>query len=271
MALIMAVVLITPAGAAKTDCREPSGKARSVARVLDGETVVLGGGTELRLTGALAPRAFDSATEASIWPPADLARATLESLLLGRTITIRPPSGRATDRYGRLLAQAFVAAPDDRMLWVQEEMVRRGAARAYAPVGEEHCLAALIEAENTARAGKVGLWREAAYAVRPASDIPTLLRLEGTFQIVEGRVHQVSPRRTLVYVNFDQDWRRDFTILARGRALRAIQAEGLDLAKLQGRRVRVRGWIMRRGGPMIEIGHAAEVELLDHATVDGSR
>ena len=40
-----------------------AGPTRSVARVLDGETVALDDGTELRLIGALAPRAIDAAAE----------------------------------------------------------------------------------------------------------------------------------------------------------------------------------------------------------------
>src|SRR5262245_17214436 len=42
------------------------GPARTVTRVLDGETVALDDGTELRLIGALAPRAVDADAEA--WP-----------------------------------------------------------------------------------------------------------------------------------------------------------------------------------------------------------
>ena len=40
-----------------------TGPMRTVARVIDGETVALDDGTELRLIGALTPRALDAGAE----------------------------------------------------------------------------------------------------------------------------------------------------------------------------------------------------------------
>jgi len=44
------------------------GPARTVTRIIDGETAALDDGTELRLIGALAPRAIDAGTEPGTWP-----------------------------------------------------------------------------------------------------------------------------------------------------------------------------------------------------------
>ena len=44
------------------------GPTRTVTRILDGETVALDDGTELRLIGALAPRAIDAGAEPGTWP-----------------------------------------------------------------------------------------------------------------------------------------------------------------------------------------------------------
>jgi micrococcal nuclease len=47
----------------------------------------------------------------------------------------------------------------------------------------------------------------------------------------------------------------------------AFTAAGIDLTVRAGKRLRVRGWVMWRNGPMIEATHPEQIELL----ADGSR
>ncbi len=252
-----------PAG---TSCDLTDGEDRTVTRVVDGETLVLDGGTELRLIGALAPRAYDTAGETSEWPIADRARSALEAIAAGRTIRLAY-AGRRIDRYGRILAHAFAGSGEDRM-WLQGELLKRGLARAYALDGNTACLAELVAHEAFARKKAEGLWAEAIYAVRSAEDVSTLLRLAGTFQIVEGTVSNAADVRGTLYVNFGEDRRQDFTVVVRPQARRAFTAAGLKPDELDGRRIRVRGWIERRGGPMIELPHPDAMERLAPTTVD---
>jgi endonuclease YncB( thermonuclease family) len=247
-------------------CELDNGEARSVARIIDGETLLVDGGTEVRLIGALAPRAFDAASSTDGWPLAELARATLEKLVAGQAVSL-VVAGRRVDRYGRLLAHVLVNAgsADQAPLWVQGEMLKRGLARAYALDGSTRCLAELIAHESVARDKAAGLWAEPAYAVRGADDTTALMRLAGTFQVIEGTALRVGPVRGSLYVNFGEDWRQDFTLLIRDRAVRAAIASGLDAALLTGRRIRVRGWVERRGGPLIEVVHPAAIEVLADA------
>ena len=55
-----------------------------------------------------------------------------------------------------------------------------------------------------------------------------------------------------VYLNLARDWKSDFTIAVARKDVSAFTAEGVDLKALAGKRVRVRGWIIGRNGPMIE-------------------
>lgn len=253
-----------PAG---TSCDLTDGEDRTVTRVVDGETLVLDGGTELRLIGALSPRAYDTAGETSDWPLADRARSALDVIAAGRTIRLAY-AGRRNDRYGRLLAHAFTGSGDDR-IWLQGELLKKGLARAYALDGNTACLAELVTHEAVAREKSEGLWAETIYAVRPAEDVSTLLRLAGTFQIVEGTVSNAADVRGTLYVNFGEDRRQDFTVVVRPQARRAFTAAGLKPEELNGRRIRVRGWIERRGGPLIELPHPDALERLD-PKVDGA-
>lgn len=269
----LALALVAIAGTARVSAQTETVKAadgtcaladaedRTVVRVIDGETLMLEGGSELRLVGALAPRAFDVAGETSEWPLAEQAHLTLERLATGRGIRVAF-AGRRQDRYGRTLGHAFLTGSDG--TWLQGEMLKRGLARAYALEGSTGCLAELIAHETVAREAAIGLWAEPIYAVRSSDDTRALLRVAGTYQIVEGRVHAVSEVRGALFINFGEDWRQDFTaVLRAGPRKQAKASDALGAtSELTGRRVRVRGWIERRGGPMIEVPHATAIEVL---------
>jgi hypothetical protein len=65
-----------------------------------------------------------------------------------------------------------------------------------------------------------------------------------------------------VYLNFASDWRSDFTISIERKDVAAFVSAGLDPMALAGKRVRVRGWLAWRNGPMIEATHPEQIELL---------
>ena len=236
-------------------CAPEQGGTHRVAAVLDGETLRLDDGGEVRLIGALAPRP----------PDRDAARRALADLVDGRSVLLRY-ADRKRDRYGRALAhvvtQADAAgAPGSSGIWIQQSLVRAGLARAYALPGSVACLRALMAAEIAARAAKAGHWGSGAFTVRQAADVTTLSRRIGLFEIVEGEVHQAARTKDLTYINFGSDWRRDFTAaIATGPVDRANALERLKA--LAGRTIRVRGWIERRNGPMIVLGALEEIEVL---------
>ena len=63
-----------------------------------------------------------------------------------------------------------------------------------------------------------GLWRQPAFAPRPADQLADAV---GSFQIVHGRVLRVAPTDHYVYLNFGADWRSDFTVRLRRAELDA--------------------------------------------------
>jgi endonuclease YncB( thermonuclease family) len=240
------------------------GPTGSVAKVLDGETLVLDDGIEVRLLGALSPRPPDLGRVPDLWPPAAEAKAALSALTLGRSIDLAYAAGLRFDRYGRHLAHVFVHSGDGRT-WVQGHMLEHGYARAYRLPTSSGCMGELLAHEQLARERVVGLWRNRAYQVRSAARTRELLALRGTFQIVEGRVAKASDVRGKVYLNFGMDWRDDFTVTIRPQERRILVQLGIDPLALEGRFVRVRGWIDRRGGPAVELADAAEIEIRDRA------
>jgi endonuclease YncB( thermonuclease family) len=242
------------------ECRLEATMVRTAVRVIDGETLVLDDGGEVRLVGAMSPRASDVAAEHAVLPLEGRAKRELEAVVLGRSVALAF-DGRRSDRYGRLLAQVFVGTASPRV-WVQGHMLKRGLARVASMPGSVACLDALAAQERVAREAGAGLWSEAVYQIRSADRTAELLRYRSTFQIVEGRVVSASERSGRIFLNFGQDWQADFTAGLDAPVARLATASGLDVMGLGGRHVRVRGWIERRGGPYVAVHHPHQIELL---------
>lgn len=116
--------------------------------------------------------------------------------------------------------------------------------------------------EREARTKRLGLWSSSAYRIVKALDLDRLGRLIHSYQLVEGKVAAVGEGGGRLYLNFAQDWRRDFTISIERKDLRHFAAAGIELKALAGRDLRVRGTLAWRNGPMIEASHPEQIELL---------
>lgn len=247
-------------------CAPEAGDRHHVVRVIDGETVELDNGREVRLMGAMAPRPNALTVDVATWPPAREAARALETLVLNRAVALRY-EGRRRDRYGRALAQLVLAEEngDAQAGWVQHRLVAAGYARAYALPGNTGCLRSLMATEQEARAARRGLWSGEHFRVHAATEVAALLRLVGRFVVVEGRVAGVTRTRRYTYVNFGADWRDDFTVSLRTSAVDRAEDGETRAQALEGRTVRARGWIERRNGPAIELSGLDEIEVLDEA------
>ena len=167
--------------------------------------------------------------------------------------------GARRDRHDRHLAHLYAADGT----WVQGEMLRLGMARVYSFADNRSLVAAMLALERSARTARRGIWRLQFYAVRRADDLAQLHHDVGTFQLVEGRVLDAAKVRSRIYLNFGDNWRDDFTVSLDARARRLFSDAGLDALALKGMRVRVRGWLKRRNGPLIVATHPEQVEVLE--------
>ena len=138
-------------------------------------------------------------------------------------------------------------------------MVSSGWARVSSYPDNRRGVADLLLMERRARLERRGLWSLPAFRVRNPDETWDDI---DSFQIVEGRVVAIATVRGRTYLNFGRDWRRDFTLSASGKVRRLFAKAGLDLEALERRRVRARGWITLRNGPMIEISHPEQLEVL---------
>jgi len=73
------------------------------------------------------------------------------------------------------------------------------------------------------------------------------------------------------FLNFDTDWGKDFTVAIRAGDRRSFQASNMALEELEGKEVRVRGWIERWNGPVIKATHPEQIEILGLAAGAATR
>jgi len=241
--VILALGAAEPA-AAQPVCGAAVVGAAQVSAVTDGRTLLLTDGRELRLAAI-------EVTEAS--------RAALEKLVRGQPLTIRTAAA-ATDRYGRVVA--FVHLPGATES-VQQTLLGEGLARVSARVDDAACAQVLLKAELDARTAGRGHWPDPNFAPLQAENPAGIAAKRGHFALVEGKVLSVRESGATIYVNFGRRWTRDFTVMILKRTERTFASAGVQPKRLEGRRIRVRGWVEQRGGPAIAALAPGQIEILD--------
>jgi endonuclease YncB( thermonuclease family) len=249
--LLLSVLFFAPAlqaseKAAPGSCAAESLGTFEIAAWLDGRSLRLRDGREVLLAGIEIPSS-----------PA--TRASLEKLVAGSKVVLKQAE-TTTDRYGRLLAHVFVVG-DGAERWIQEDLLATGQAQVSARPGSSACAKALLAAEAPARQSKRGLWGNSSYGIKASDDLAGLLARSGRFTVSEGKVLSVRESGGTIYINFGRMWSRNLTVTILRRNMRSFEAAGMDPKKLEGARVRVRGWVEERSGPRIEAVGPEQIEI----------
>jgi endonuclease YncB( thermonuclease family) len=231
----------------------PSEGTRGVVfgKALDGSSFVTADGTEIRLAGVLSPGEGGETLSAG---QADAARATLAALLRSGPLMLAGDEG-PRDRYGRVHAQVFAGGAS-----VQSALLRAGEVRVAPDRASALCDPEFISAESEARAQKNGHWRDGLFALRAPEQLDNRT---GTFQIVEGTVTTATLYKGRAYINFGTDYRKDFTVTVSPQDMKLFREKRIDVRKLAGQHVRVRGWLELYNGPEMEIANPTAIERLD--------
>jgi len=231
-----------------------------VQEVVDGDTVRLKGGLQVRLVGIQAPKLSLGRSGFVDWPLGEESKRALEALTLHKTVSLFPGE-TPIDRNQRLLAQVHVVSDKTKEnVWVQGEMIGDGLARVYTWKDNRFCAGALYQRERPAREARRGIWALDYYAIR--SDDAIAAGDIDTFQLVEGKVRAVAQKNGRVYLNFGADWKTDFTASVSPDDRKLFDAAHFDFAALEGRQVRIRGWLESYNGPMMALTHPEQLEVL---------
>lgn len=229
-------------------------KAR-VTDVPDGVTIEVDDKTKVRLAGIWVPWESD----AEPGEPVRKAMALLKKVSQGRYVRLyqtRTPGPGRTNRLGQTVAQV----ERDDGLWLQGILLYAGLATVMTSESNPEMAARMYAIEADARKRKVGLWADARWDVlRPtqAKDF------SNEYRIIEGKVFSTALRNNVFYINFSKDWRTDFTIMIPAERRLAFSREKINLMGLNGHTIRVRGWVRTKNGPMIEVSHPQQIEVLD--------
>ncbi len=110
--------------------------------------------------------------------------------------------------------------------------------------------------------GQVAVVEASAIDGRLLATPDETLRLVGRAAEVEGTVRAVHVARGGAYLNFGEDWKRDFSVYVEDGVLAQLELAADELeGKVKGRKVRVRGTIHEKNGPAITVKDKGALSL----------
>ncbi len=224
-----------------------------VTEIIDGDTVKLENGKEVRLVGLQAPKISLGRRDFKEWPLGYEAKEALSELALNKDVSLYY-GGREMDRYGRLLAHLFL----DNGTWVQGEMLKMGMARVYSFADNRSIVQEMLDVENQARESMRGIWDLNFYKIKRQEDSG---KHTNSFQLVSGRILEVATVRSNTYLNFGEDYKTDFTIVVPGKVRRMFDKKDINLSDFEGKNIIVRGWLKYYNGPSIDITHPEQLVI----------
>lgn len=221
-------------GTALAFCPAP-GKLPSakVQRVVDGDTLRLVDGRNVRLIGLNTPELGRQGRSAE--PFADVARKRLQTLVAASDGIVSLQYGQqAKDHYGRTLAHAY----DSRGRNLEAQLLAEGLGYLVAVAPNLALVQCQQAAERSARQARAGLWQR--------SPVQTPKQLNrGGFALLRGQVERVERNGGGLWLEMGDS----LVLHIAPRALDNFDQR--DVQGLEGRRVEARGWVIdrsRRGG-----------------------
>lgn len=207
-----------------------------ISFVQDGDTLMLNDGRRLRLIGIDTPELGKQSSGAE--PGAIAARDRLRQLLFisRQQLNLRFDQER-TDRYGRILAHAYLSDGRD----LTEQLLDEGMGTHLVVPPNIWQTSCYRLAAQTARKQGRGIWALPEYQPKPVS----VLNLHSTgFHIVRGRVTNLTNNAAAIWIN-----------LAGNFALRIERSDldnfkSTDLDALAGSEIEAQGWIYARDGQL---------------------
>jgi micrococcal nuclease len=217
-----------------------------VTQVLDGDSFRLSDGREVRLIGINAPEFGKNGKPNE--PLAREAREFLNGMIAGSMIDLEYDEERY-DRYHRTLAHATLS--DKRR--VEDLLLRRGLAFLVAQSPNFAHLTENAGAEAEARHAKRGVWAEAYFKPRAATE---LTPQDTGFRFVRGRVSRITRTKNVSYLD-----------LADGFALMIPHEYAPrfgDLQHFAGKNVVARGWVTAHENRLhLRVSHPAMLEVVN--------
>ena len=225
-----------------------------VMKVIDPLTFVGNDKNIYALAGIEVPNSQTGKTDITLEASKRLAEL-IEDKDLVLYVTKTSDRGRI-NRMNQSVAHAEIK--QDRV-WVEGEMLAEGLARVRTTQSNPEMVAEMLKIEKEARDNKRGLWANSTLQILNAENVTGQ---ENAFAIVEGTPKAAAITRNMIFLNFADDYKKDFTVGIPTNLRIAFAKRGMDVQKLAHVPLRVRGMVQSYNGPFIEIDHPEQIEVL---------
>lgn len=226
-----------------------------VSDVIDGVTIEVEDKIKVRLSGIWVPWETDDDPGETVKKAATL----LNKVARGHYVRLYQTKNENTGRTNRM-GQALAQVERDDGLWLQGVLLYAGLATVMTSESTPEQASRMYAIESDARKRKAGLWASTRWKVLSPTEAKDFVN---EYRVVEGKVFSTAMRNNTFFINFDRDWKTDFTITVASNQRMAFSRAHVNLMGLNGKTVRIRGWIRNYNGPTIEVTHPQQIEVLD--------
>ncbi|MBP7252759.1 MAG: thermonuclease family protein [Alphaproteobacteria bacterium] len=274
---VLATGLQLVSSPAAAEVQRTVSETATVARAVDGDTLVLKDGRRVRVDGINtleiphksedAMRCLPSTRRAKTNDKYDdfgcdltlahEAQVLVSTLTVNKAVTLRFNPERREDRFGRLLTEVWVNDRQGQEVSVAAALVHAGLAHVYPLTGQEIGTTKLLPLEEEARMAKRGIWQLPELQPTDAAQAATQY---GHYALITGTVVQAAKVKTKIYLNFGAAYHTDFTAVIDKRDWKNFPS--LDVLALTGKRVLVRGYLYEAYGPAMRLSNEGQISLL---------
>ena len=229
-----------------------------IDQVIDPLRVRQSDGRILQLSGIVIP-------DLNAASPGDIsakAFTMLQSLLDKKRVTLYQTKEDGEGRKNRMGHYLGHLETHDGKFWVQGALLKNGFARIQPGPAHNEMAAQMLALESEAIKDKRGIWALDTYAVLTPENADKAMN---NWAIVEGTIAKTGVSNNVIFLNFSDDWRKDFTIGIEGEARRQLVKNNIIPLNLTGKHVRVHGWVESYNGPYIKLSNALWLEILPDA------
>lgn len=253
IALISLILTLSSVGG----CSSSPEEGLRVKRIIDGDTIELENGEVVRYIGIDTPETRRREGQEWIYDPQPFAEESAQfnrELVEGKRIRLEYDVVRR-DRFNRILAYVYVGD-----LFVNAEMLKQGYAMLYTRPPNVKYIDLLVRLQRQARESNRGLWAGAQADIIPHYEAANYI---GEIKTIEGKVLSTYESEKVIFLNFGQDYKTDFTMVIFKSNLSLFTSQGISpVDYYKDKRVKVWGLIKEYNGPEIIVNHPSQIEVL---------
>jgi len=217
----------------------------SIKKVIDGDTIIVSDGRKVRVIGINTPEIGRDGLASE--PFAMQALLELKSLLSHEQEIGLIYGKQKKDKYKRILAH--ISLPDGRN--VASVLLKRGLAVSIVVPPNDRYLPCYRKVEQQARGEQRGLWQLPENQIITAGELSS--RAKG-YRFVSGTIRQYETSKKSIYLKLN----KKLAIRISKKDLKYFKR--IDLKKMKGSKVTVRGWVSTyKGRQSIHISHADNI------------